>query len=97
MARYTDQTRNQADTLTIRVLLVAGGLSLILAVIAIFAGTFVRRSIVTPIGKLSDGANAVAGGNPNSIGILALTAALPTLVVLESAGQTAARELTEAA
>lgn len=63
LARYTDQTRNQADTLTIRVLLVAGGLSLILAVIAIFAGTFVRRSIVTPIGKLSDGANAVAGGD----------------------------------
>jgi diguanylate cyclase (GGDEF)-like protein/PAS domain S-box-containing protein len=63
LARYEESTRSQADTLTIRVLLVAGGLSLALAIIAIVAGTFVRRSIVTPIGKLSAGANAVAGGD----------------------------------
>lgn len=41
--------------------------------------------------------SAVAGGNPTSIGVLAVIAALPPVLVLTIAGRTAARELAEPA
>ncbi|MEQ1772742.1 MAG: EAL domain-containing protein [Burkholderiales bacterium] len=63
LARYVEDSRNSANTQTIRVLLVAGGMSLALSLIAVVAGRFVRQSIVTPIQKLAKGADAVATGD----------------------------------
>jgi diguanylate cyclase (GGDEF)-like protein/PAS domain S-box-containing protein len=63
LTRYTEDTRNRMDSQMIRVLLVAGGMSLLLSLLAVLAGRFLRRSIVTPIQKLASGTDAVAAGN----------------------------------
>ncbi len=63
LTRYSEDTRNRMDTQMIRVLLVAGGMSLVLSLLAVLAGRYVRRSIVDPIQQLATGADAVAAGN----------------------------------
>ncbi len=59
----TNEADNKAESGLMRVLLIAGGTSLLLALLAVFAARYVRLSIVTPIQRLAARADTVAAGN----------------------------------
>jgi len=63
LSRHIEDSRNRMDTHVIRVLLVAGGMSMLLSLLAIAAGRYLRLSIIAPIQKLATGADAVASGD----------------------------------
>ena len=63
LRRYAEASAKTADRQMLLVLLVAGGMSLLLLVLAALAGRYVRRAIVLPIQQLATGADAVAAGD----------------------------------
>jgi diguanylate cyclase (GGDEF)-like protein/PAS domain S-box-containing protein len=65
LKRHTDEAAQTAATDKRRVFIVAGGVSLLLSVLSLLAGRYVRKSIVAPIQKLEAGADAIAAGDLN--------------------------------
>lgn len=59
----TNEADSKAAAGMMRVLLLAGGMSLLLALLAVFAARYVRLAIVTPIHQLAASADTVATGN----------------------------------
>ncbi len=63
LTRYSEDTRNRMDIHMFRALLIAGGMSVLLSLLAFLAGRHVRRLIIAPIQQLATGADAIAAGN----------------------------------
>ncbi len=63
LRRHIDEAAALAASRQLQVLLVAGGTSLLLGLLAVLAGRYVRLSIVRPIQQLAHGADAIAAGN----------------------------------
>lgn len=59
----TNEAESKANAGMMRVLLLAGGMSLLLALLAVLAARYVRLAIVTPIQQLAASADTVAAGN----------------------------------
>ena len=65
LKQHADQAKSSATTRMIQMLYVAGGIVLLLSLVLILAGRYVRRAIVPPIQQLTAGADAIAAGDLN--------------------------------
>lgn len=63
LQRYTATVERNAGRRVRSVLYIAGGISLLLSLLALLVGRYLRRTIVSPIRALAAGADRVAAGN----------------------------------
>ncbi len=59
----SNEAENKAGNVMMWVFFLAGGTSLLLSLLAVFAGHYVRRAIVKPVQQLAASANTVASGD----------------------------------